>query len=163
MFRLDGKRLVDREEFEGVCAHSFDPTEVLYSALTDAGIPVRDVFQAERATGIGPVFFHGHCQQKTIGAASVAEALMRGAGFEVSTSTVECCGMAGSFGYKKDYYELSVAVGEDLRSQVAAALDGSQTAILVVSGTSCREQLGHLGGGTPMHAVELLRSALVTN
>ena len=65
-------------------------------------------------------------------------------GFDVATSRVECCGMAGSFGYKKDFYDLSMAVGEDLFNQVreAEVKDGQRT--LVATGTSCQEQL-HAG------------------
>lgn len=68
--------------------------------------------------------------------------------------------MAGSFGYKRDYYELSMAVGEDLFAQVRAAEhDGPRT--LVASGTSCHEQLWAGMGRAVLHPAELLVSALV--
>jgi hypothetical protein len=59
---------------------------------------------------------------------------------DVVTSSVECRGMAGSFGYKHDYYELSMAVGADLFAQVRVAEDGGPR-VLVASGISCHEQL----------------------
>lgn len=90
-------------------------------------------------------------------------ALLRAIGFDVATSTVECCGMAGSFGYKKDFYELSMAVGADLFQQVTEAeKDGGPRAVLA-SGTSCTEQL-HAGlHQNVMHPIELLAAILVTS
>ncbi len=83
------------------------------------------------------------------------ELLLRAAGFDVVSSRVECCGMAGSFGYKKDFYDLSMAVGEDLFSQVRdAEADGAR--ILVATGVSCQEQL-HAGlNRRVLHPMELL-------
>ena len=66
-------------------------------------------------------FYHSHCQQRTCNSATQTVEVLRAAGFDVVTSSVECCGMAGSFGYKRDYYELSMAVGEDLFAQVRRA------------------------------------------
>src|SRR6516165_1099470 len=102
------------------------------------------------------VFYHSHCQQKTIGCAAPTEALLRAIGFDVATSSVECCGMAGSFGYKKDFYELSMAVGEDLFEQVRKAEEDGGPRALVASGTSCTEQF-HAGMKRQVfHPVELL-------
>jgi len=68
--------------------------------------------------------------------------------------------MAGSFGYKKDFYDLSMAVGEDLFQQVRRAEDGAEPRALVASGTSCTEQL-HAGlGRKVIHPVELLAAIL---
>ena len=67
--------------------------------------------------------------------------MLRAAGFDVVTSSVECCGMAGSFGYKREYYELSMAVGEDLFAQVRQADEEGGPRALVASGISCHEQL----------------------
>jgi Fe-S oxidoreductase len=68
--------------------------------------------------------------------------------------------MAGSFGYKKDFYELSMAVGEDLFAQVRAAEEGQEPRALIASGTSCTEQL-HAGFERHVwHPVELLASIL---
>ena len=72
-------------------------------------------------------------------------------GFDVATSEVECCGMAGSFGYKSEYYDLSMDVGSELEG----AFDdpGRQ---LVASGTSCTEQLGAVFDAGVVHPIELV-------
>ena len=88
------------------------------------------------------------------------EALLRQVGFDVTTSNVECCGMAGSFGYKKDFYELSMAVGADLFAQAAKKEKDSAPRALIASGTSCTEQL-QAGMKRPvLHPVELLAAIL---
>ena len=144
MFRLDYRHFLERSVFEEIRAHSFEAVEYLWRIFQERQLSVEDFFPAARHPLGTKLFYHSHCQQKTIGAAVPTEDFLRAAGFDVATSPVECCGMAGSFGYKKDFYELSMAVGEDLFAQVRAAeLDGG-TRILVATGTSCQEQL-HAG------------------
>ena len=82
---------------------------------------LRNCFPAAKSRFGTRLFYHSHCQQRTCNAASQTVDVLRAAGFDVVTSSVECCGMAGSFGYKHDYYELSMAVGADLFAQVRQA------------------------------------------
>lgn len=82
--------------------------------------------------------------------AAVLDAL----GYDVRTSSVECCGMAGSFGYKSEYYELSMKVGEALREQFGA--DERKDRAVVASGTSCQEQLKALLGEPVWHPIQLI-------
>jgi Fe-S oxidoreductase len=75
--------------------------------------------------------------------------------------------MAGSFGYKSDYYELSVAVGESLAEEVRAVESREDDVVaddrrVVASGTSCEEQLTELLDRPATHPVELLDPARVT-
>ena len=144
MFRLDYRRLLTDGEgqllFQMLRDHSFDAVEYLWSFIQGVGLDAAQLFPASRHPLGTRLFYHSHCQQKTVGSALATEALLRAAGFDVATSRVECCGMAGSFGYKKEYYDLSMAVGQDLFQQVAEAeADGSR--VLVATGTSCHEQL----------------------
>ena len=73
-------------------------------------------------------------------------------GYDVVTTDVECCGMAGSFGYKRAYYDLSVAVGDSL----VTAIEEHDSEIVVADGTSCRDQLSHCGQITAHHPIELI-------
>ena len=73
-----------------------------------------------------------------------------------------CCGMAGSFGYEAEHYEVSRLVGEDKlfpAVRKALATDASSTEI-VVSGFSCRHQIAHHTNARPRHLVEVLADAL---
>ena len=161
MFRRDARHLLeDPQQFERLRSHSYEPVEYLARLLRDLGRNPRSVFDVGRSPVGKRLFYHSHCQQKTVGAAAPTEELLREIGFDVTCSSVECCGMAGSFGYKKDYYELSMAVGEDLFSEVRAVEETAGPCALVASGISCTEQL-HAGFHREvLHPIELLAAIL---
>ncbi len=163
MFRRDFRHLLnDKEQFERICARTFEPVEFVAKLLEKSGRKAAEIFDVSRSSVRPRIFFHAHCQQRTIGCAAPSEALLREIGFDVATSSVECCGMAGSFGYKKDYYDVSMAVAADIFQQVAAAeKDGGKRA-LVASGTSCTEQLRGGLDRPVTHPVELLLAVLKT-
>ncbi len=163
MFRLDYRRLLTDAEgqllFESLRDHSFDAVEYLWAFMQGTGLDAAKLFPASRHPLGTRLFYHSHCQQKTVGSAPATEALLRAAGFDVATSNVECCGMAGSFGYKKEYYDLSLAVGQDLFQQVAEAeSDGPR--VLVATGTSCHEQLASGLKRQVFYPTELLEALL---
>jgi iron-sulfur cluster protein len=161
MFRRDCRHLLsDEKQFEGIRAKAFEPVEYIARLLKQSKRDPKDLFDVSRSAAGTRLFFHAHCQQKTIGCAEPTLMLLRAIGFDVAASTVECCGMAGSFGYKKDFYELSMAVGADLMQQAAEAEKDGGPRTLVASGLSCTEQL-HAGlHRNVMHPVELLAAVL---
>lgn len=164
MFRRDFRHLLDDgAQFEQLRTRTFEPVEYVARLIEQSGASPKDFFDVSRSPFGTRLFFHAHCQQRTIGSAEPTIALLRAVGFDVATSSVECCGMAGSFGYKKDYYDLSMAVGADLFQQVAEAEKDGGPRTPVASGTSCTEQL-HAGlHRNVMHPVELLAAILVTS
>jgi Fe-S oxidoreductase len=163
MFRLDYRRLLTDTEgkllFERLRDSSYDAVEYLWMFMQDTGINAAQEFPASRHPLGTRLFYHSHCHQKTVGSSLATEALLRAAGFDVITSQVECCGMAGSFGYKKDYYDLSMAVGEDLFRQIAQAEAGGPR-VLVATGTSCHEQLASGLKRQVYYPTELLQALL---
>ena len=163
MFRLDYRRLLTDAEgqllFESLRDHSFDAVEYLWAFMQGTGLDAAKLFPASRHPLGTRLFYHSHCQQKTVGSAAATEALLRAAGFDVATSNVECCGMAGSFGYKKEYYDLSLAVGQDLFQQVSEAESGGAR-VLVATGTSCHEQLASGLKRQVFYPTELLAALL---
>ncbi|MGZ4818043.1 MAG: LUD domain-containing protein [Terriglobales bacterium] len=163
MFRSDNRRLLTDVEgallYQLLRDHSFDAVEYLWNFIRDNGLDAGKLFPATGHPLGTRLFYHSHCQQKTVGSAPATEALLRAAGFDVVISRVECCGMAGSFGYKKDYYDLSMAVGQDLFKQVAEAeADGPR--VLVATGTSCHEQLASGLKRQVFYPTELLAALL---
>ncbi|MBI4264844.1 MAG: 4Fe-4S dicluster domain-containing protein, partial [Acidobacteria bacterium] len=117
---------------------------------------------AERLTlapGPTTVLLHGHCHQKAMGLVPPARALLsRIPGATVVALDAGCCGMAGSFGYARDHYELSRAIGERrLFPAVRAAQPGT---VVAASGTSCRHQVRDFTGTEAVHPAVLLRSLL---
>jgi FAD/FMN-containing dehydrogenase/Fe-S oxidoreductase len=125
---------------------------------------VEQEWQAGRisvALGRGPatVLLHGHCHQKAMGLMPSARALAaRIPSCTVVDLDAGCCGMAGSFGYKKEHYEVSRQIGE--RKLLPAARAMTADAVLVAAGTSCREQVKHFTGVRALHPAELLASLL---
>ena len=102
---------------------------------------------------------HGHCHQKALSSLTVTvQALSLPRNFSVETIPSGCCGMAGSFGYEREHFELSMQIGElVLFPAVRAAAAG---ATIAASGTSCRHQIKDGTGRTALHPVEILHAAL---
>ena len=144
MFREDYERLLPAETFEPLRDSSYEVMEYVFGLLENGGSP--------DALGSPPdaVAYHSHCQGRTLDLEPYTVAVLEACGATVRTSDVECCGMAGSFGYKDTYYELSMDVGADLAEQFA------DEPAVAASGTSCQEQLDALLGGEVPHAVELI-------
>ena len=110
-------------------------------------------------TEVRRLLFHGHCQQKAlIGAEPTLRLLHRMPGVEIEEVPAGCCGMAGSFGYEKDHYELSEKIGS--RHLLPAVRAAAPDTRIVVSGFSCRCQIEHFTGRKAMHPVEVLAEAI---
>ena len=109
--------------------------------------------------GPSAILLHVHCHQKALGRLAPAKALLsRIPGATVVDLDAGCCGMAGSFGYAREHYEVSRAIGERRLLPAARGLrDGS---VLVASGTSCRHQVADFTGVRAVHAAELIRSLM---
>ncbi|MFB6268737.1 MAG: LUD domain-containing protein [Halobacterium sp.] len=146
-FRDEYGRLLDDERADRIAEQSFEVVEYVYGLLENGA-------DAGALSGGGDVAYHSHCQQRTLGLDVYTEAVLERLGYDVVTSDVECCGMAGSFGYKSEYYELSVDVGETLRDQFEAPTAADRE--VVASGASCHEQLGSLLARENRHPVELI-------
>jgi Fe-S oxidoreductase len=106
-----------------------------------------------------PVLLHGHCHQKAFDVMPAVEKVLRMLpGAQLRTVETSCCGMAGSFGYEAEHYEVSMRMGE---MSLLPAVRGAADAIVVADGTSCRQQIEHGSGREAMHVARLLESALV--
>lgn len=105
------------------------------------------------------VLLHGHCHQKSLASVQDSVTLLSlPAQYEVETIPSGCCGMAGSFGYEKEHYEVSMQVGElVLFPSVRAAKDGT---LIAAPGTSCRHQIADGTQREALHPVEILWQAL---
>jgi Fe-S oxidoreductase len=104
----------------------------------------------------GPALVHGHCHQKALGGmSSASEVLARFEGLEVKMLDAGCCGMAGAFGYAREHYEVSRAIGA--RALIPAIAGAPPEAAIVADGFSCRAQIRHFcPGRRVMHLAELL-------
>ncbi len=112
-----------------------------------------------RTTGHEKVLLHGHCHQKAFDAVDSTVKLLESVpGIEVETIPSSCCGMAGSFGYQAEHYEVSMEMAElSLLPRVRQAKASEQIA---ACGTSCRHQIEHGSGRSVQHPLSVLRHAL---
>jgi FAD/FMN-containing dehydrogenase/Fe-S oxidoreductase len=121
----------------------------------DAGRISRDAFTLEEKH----IKLHGHCQQKAIAStASTIRMLRFPENYKVEEIPSGCCGMAGSFGYEKEHYDISMKVGELVL--FPAVRETSPDTIIVAPGTSCRHQIKDGTGRNAYHPIEILYNAL---
>jgi FAD/FMN-containing dehydrogenase/Fe-S oxidoreductase len=142
-----------REKARVVAAQS-----VLFEEYLDREI---EAGRASLSLRRGPprVMLHVHCHQRSMGlAAPAARLLARIPSATVVDLDAGCCGMAGSFGYMRDHYEVSRAIGE--RKLLPAARSLPDGAVLCAAGTSCRHQVAHFTSANAVHPAVLLRSLL---
>lgn len=103
---------------------------------------------------------HGHCQQKAIGSLIPTKKMLSlPKNYQVQLIPSGCCGMAGSFGYEKEHYELSMKIGELVL--FPAVRRQPEDVIIAAPGTSCRHQIHDGTGRKALHPIEILWEALV--
>ena len=113
-------------------------------------------FTAEART----IHLHGHCHQKAIVSLdSAVRMLSLPQNYSVNTIPSGCCGMAGSFGYETEHYDISQKIGNLVL--FPAARDASEKSLIAAPGTSCRHQIHDGTGRKAFHPAEILRAAIV--
>ncbi|NLV05568.1 FAD-binding protein [Haloarcula rubripromontorii] len=154
MFQDEYRDLLDGPEVSQVADSAYGVLEYLDTFRLDDALPVED-----RALGTaGSISYHGHCNQKGTNKDHHAVGVMRRVGYEVDPLDSTCCGMAGSFGYHEEHYDLSKTIGRLLFDKVDES-DGDR---VVAPGGSCRSQLGDRDGvdDIPPHPIEVVAERL---
>jgi len=104
----------------------------------------------------GNILIHGHCHQKALYGTTGMKTILNQSNQSVAEIPSGCCGMAGSFGYEKEHYEISRKIGESILFPAARSMKPGTT--LVANGFSCRHQIEHFTGIKPRHWVEVVRA-----
>lgn len=104
-----------------------------------------------------PVLFHGHCQAKALVGTRPTLEMLRATGTEVVEIDSGCCGMAGSFGYETEHYDVSMKIGE---MRLFPAIREGKGAIVAAAGASCRTQILDGTGTQALHPIEVLARML---
>jgi len=129
-------------------------SSVLFEEFLAARTP-RLAFKAGPKT----ILLHGHCHQKSMSLLGPARTLLSTIpNADVVDLDAGCCGMAGSFGYAREHYDVSRAIGE--RKLFPAVRNKPEGAVVVAGGTSCRHQIADFTGETAVHPAQLLASLL---
>ncbi len=154
-FRDEYLRLAsDKKAASRVAKHCHTLEEFLQS-LTKTGNLSPALFSKKKKT----IKIHGHCHQKALSSTyPIFEILNLPENYNVSILNTGCCGMAGSFGYEKEHYKLSMQIGE--HSLFPKIRNCTEDTVLAVSGTSCRHQITAGTKRDSLHPISILRQAL---
>jgi len=155
-FRDEYPKLADdMEAAKKIAKHTFLVEEFLQREI-ELGNIKPEQFTKEAKT----VKFHGHCHQKALAnQASSFAVLNLPENYKVSIISSGCCGMAGSFGYEKEHYEVSMQIGE--QTLFPAIRNTTDEVIIVANGTSCRHQIKDGTQKQALHPVSVLKNALI--
>ena len=145
--------LPDHPRAQAVAAATRLPEELLVEAIAAGRLVLPRDNRGRR------ILFHGHCHQKALAGTAATVALLRSIpGADVTEVDAGCCGMAGSFGFEAEHYELSMSIGE-LRLFPAVRAQAPET-VIAATGVSCRQQIAHGTGRPARHPLEIVREAL---
>ena len=148
---FSGKEKTAYEAFGASC-RTF---EEYIAIAADAGRITPDIFTDRSAE----IRLHLHCHQKALSHVKHSkQALSLPSGYRVTVIPSGCCGMAGSFGYEAEHYDLSMKIGESVL--FPRVREAAETDIVVAAGTSCRHQIADGTGRSSIHPAEVLRDAL---
>ncbi|MFW5687850.1 MAG: FAD-binding and (Fe-S)-binding domain-containing protein, partial [Bacteroidota bacterium] len=121
----------------------------------EKGLITHDLFTSEHKK----VKFHGHCHQKAIASQSPSVRMLGlPCNYEVEIIPSGCCGMAGSFGYEKEHYAVSMKIGELVLFPAIRGKNPDE--LIAASGTSCRHQIKDGTGEIALHPIDILYQAL---
>ncbi|HEY6180835.1 MAG TPA: FAD-binding and (Fe-S)-binding domain-containing protein [Terriglobales bacterium] len=101
---------------------------------------------------------HGHCHHKSVMKMTAEESVMHKMGIDFQAPASGCCGMAGSFGFEHDRYEISIAIGE--QQLLPVVRQAPPDSLIIADGFSCREQISQGTGRASLHLAEVIRMGL---
>jgi Fe-S oxidoreductase len=147
-----------RDELRSMLVHDEDAVRVSESTMTLAE------FLQEHAEGWDMprlsrrAIVHGHCHHDAIMGLDPDKKLLERLGLDYELLDSGCCGMAGSFGFEADKYDISVAVGE--RRLLPAVREAPRDSLIVADGFSCRTQIEQLTDRRAVHTAEAIEMAM---
>ncbi|MFN8281927.1 MAG: FAD-linked oxidase C-terminal domain-containing protein [Chitinophagales bacterium] len=157
-FRDEYPRLVDKTEKEN--AKKLGNNCLIIDEFIAQEIQKGNITSAQFTTASKHIKLHGHCHQKALSTIDTSIQLMSlPVNYHVENIPSGCCGMAGSFGYEKEHFEVSMQVGELVL--FPAVRNASEDTIIAAPGTSCRHQIKDGTHKLAKHPIEVLYEALV--
>ncbi len=150
-FRDEYPDLLDDDRAAQLAAHRVLLDEFLHGELQRGVLALDDLRSPLPAR---PALLHGHCHQKALASTAPTLALLGASGLDAREIDSGCCGMAGSFGYERDHYALSLKIGE--RALLPAVRAAPAETLLVAMGTSCRHQIADGARRRAVHIAEAL-------
>ena len=157
-FRDEYPRLVDKSEKEN--AKKLGENCLIIDEFIAKEIQKGNITAAQFTTASKQIKLHGHCHQKALSTIDTSIQLMSlPINYHVENIPSGCCGMAGSFGYEKEHFDVSMQVGELVL--FPAVRNTNEDVIIAAPGTSCRHQIKDGTKKIAKHPIEVLYEALV--
>ncbi len=155
-FRDEYLRLANKREEAGKLAKNTLLIDEFLAAEIEAGHITAEQFTDKAKT----IKIHGHCHQKSLSNIKhTFDILNLPKNYTVIIIPSGCCGMAGSFGYEKEHYAVSMQIGE--QTLLPAVRKAADEVIITANGTSCRHQIEDGAGRQALHPVTVLKQALI--
>ncbi|MDQ3862333.1 MAG: FAD-binding protein [Actinomycetota bacterium] len=148
-----------RDELPNMMPHDEDARRLSKNTLTLAEFLINEAENYEPPKLEREAIVHGHCHQKATVGLSAEQELYEKMGLDYEVLDSGCCGLAGSWGFEEDKYELSMKIGE--RRLLPAARSAEEDTILLADGFSCKTQIQQ--GGTDrraLHTAQVIKMAL---
>ncbi len=145
----------DKLSADNIAKHTFLIEEFIQSEIESGNIKSTQFTSKEKI-----IKFHGHCHQKALlNQSSSFSVLNLPENYKVTIIPSGCCGMAGSFGYEKEHYEVSMRIGE--QTLFPAVRNSDDNVLISANGTSCRHQIKDGTQREALHPITVLRRALI--
>ncbi|MFT6730860.1 MAG: Fe-S oxidoreductase, partial [Glaciecola sp.] len=155
-FKDEYLRLADDKPSAGnIAEHTY-----LIEAFIQKEIEMGNIKSSQFTSEVKTIKFHGHCHQKALLNQSSSFAVLNlPKNYKVTIIPSGCCGMAGSFGYEKEHYQVSMQIGE--QTLFPAIRNANNEVLISANGTSCRHQIKDGTQREALHPVTILKEALI--
>jgi Fe-S oxidoreductase len=147
---------VFRDELIGLMPNDEDARRLAAQTTTLSELLARDGFSLPHLARKAKL--HGHCHEKALWGTDAEREMLQRAGVDAEVLDSGCCGLAGSFGYEKGHYDVSMKIGE--RVLLPAVRSAPADELIVADGFSCRSQIEQGTGRRALHIAEVLQLAL---
>ena len=149
------KLVDDKESAKTIAKNTF-----LIEEFISSEIAIGNIKASQFTSNVQTIKFHGHCHQKALSNQIHSfNVLNLPVNYKVTIIPSGCCGMAGSFGYEKEHYEVSMQVGE--QTLFPAVRKVSESTLIAANGTSCRHQIKDGTNRIAKHPITILKEALL--
>ena len=153
---VEGESPIGGGERRALAVLGWNDAQLLAQLAKDEPEAVKAIF---REHNLPPLQVHGHCHQKAIIGTSPTMEVLAIAGIQAELIDSACCGMAGTFGFEAEHYDMSKAMGS-MKLFPAIEAEDKRDWRVAISGISCRQQIDHFTSKRPKHVVEYLADAL---
>ena len=147
-----------RDELPNMLPHDEDAKRLSQNTLTLGEFLTQEAEHYEPPKLERKAIVHGHCHHKSIMGMDAEEKLLEKLGLDFEVLDSGCCGLAGSWGFEKEHYDLSMQIGE--RRLLPAARNAERDTLIISDGFSCKTQIEHATDRRALHIAQVIKMAM---